>query len=180
LSHSFKQIRYWCQDETRLGLQTIQRRRLTLKGIKPIGIVQWVRKHFNLYGIVEPRTGESFFFEFSRLDTICFEKFLSLFSEAYPKDFHIIQVDNGSFHSGMQLQVPDNIILLFQPAHTPQVNPIERLWEKIKDNLSWELFDNLDDLRIVVGDILQKFSHETIASLTGWDFILDALSVAGI
>ena len=83
---------------------------------------------------------------------------MELFSEAYPKDFHIIQLDNGSFHSGMQLQVPDNIILLFQPAHTPQVNPIERLWEEIKDNLSWELFDNLDELRIVVGDILQKLA----------------------
>lgn len=180
MSHSFKEVRYWCQDETRLGLKTIQRRRLTLKGIKPIGIVQWARKYFNLYGLVEPRTGESFFFEFNRLDTICFEKFLELFSSAYPEDFHIIQLDNGSFHSGIQLQVPDNIILLFQPEYTPQVNPIERLWEEIKEDLSWGLFDSLDDLRVTVGNILQGLSQKAIASLTGWDFILDALSVAGI
>ncbi|WP_181373893.1 hypothetical protein [Nostoc commune] len=30
------------------------------------------------------------------------------------------------------LQIPENIILLFQPPHTPQVNPIERFWEEIK------------------------------------------------
>ncbi len=67
----FKRLRYWCQDETRFGLKTIQRRRLTLKGIKPVGKVQWQYKTFYLYGVVEPKSGESFFFEFCHLDTIC-------------------------------------------------------------------------------------------------------------
>ena len=176
----FKRLRYWCQDETRFGLKTIQRRRLTLKGIKPVGKVQWQYKTFYLYGVVEPKSGESFFFEFCHLDTICFEKFLELFSEAYPEDLHIIQVDNGSFHSSLQLHLPDNIILLFQPSHTPQVNPIERLWEEIKEELSWELFDNLEALKVAVEKILAKLSQKVIASVTGWDFILEALSVSGI
>lgn len=176
----FKRLRYWCQDETRFGLKTIQRRRLTLKGIKPVGRVQWQYKTFYLYGVIEPQSGESFFFEFGHLDTICFEKFLELFSQAYPEDFHIIQVDNGSFHSSLQLHIPDNIILLFQPSHTPQVNPIERLWEEIKEQLSWELFDNLEALRVAVEEILAKLSKKVIASVTGWDFILEALSVSGI
>jgi putative transposase len=89
-------------------------------------------------------------------------------------------VDNGSFHSSLQLHLPDNIILLFQPSHTPQVNPIERLWEEIKAELSWELFDNLEALRVAVEEILAKLSQKVIASVTGWDFILDALSVSGI
>ncbi len=176
----FKRLRYWCQDETRFGLKTIQRRRLTLKGIKPVGKVQWQYKTFYLYGVVEPKSGESFFFEFCHLDTICFEKFLELFSEAYPEDLHIIQVDNGSFHSSLQLHLPDNIILLFQPSHTPQVNPIERLWEEIKEELSWELFDNLEALKVAVEKILAKLSQKVIASVIGWDFILEALSVSGI
>ena len=176
----FKRLRYWCQDETRFGLKTIQRRRLTLKGIKPVGKVQWQYKTFYLYGVVEPKSGESFFFEFCHLDTICFEKFLELFSEAYPEDLHIIHVDNGSFHSSLQLHLPDNIILLFQPSHTPQVNPIERLWEEIKEELSWELFDNLEALKVAVEKILAKLSQKVIASVTGWDFILEALSVSGI
>jgi putative transposase len=142
--------------------------------------MQWQYKTFYLYGVVEPQTGESFFFEFCHLDTICFEKFLELFSQAYPEDLHIIQVDNGSFHSSLQLHLPDNVILLFQPSHTPQVNPIERLWEEIKAELSWELFDNLEALRVAVEEILAKLSQKVIASVTGWDFILDALSVSGI
>jgi transposase len=142
--------------------------------------VQWQYKTFYLYGVVEPQSGESFFFEFCHLDTICFEKFLELFSQTYPEDLHIIQVDNGSFHSSLQLQLPDNIILLFQPSHSPQLNPIERLWEEIKEKLSWELFDNLETLRVAVENILAKLSQKVIASVTGWDFILEALSVSGI
>ena len=176
----FKRLRYWCEDETRLGLKTIQRRRLTLKGIKPVCQVQWQYKTFYLYGVIEPQSGESFFFEFCHLDTICFEKFLELFSQTYPEDLHIIQLDNGSFHSSLHLNLPDNIILLFQPSHTPQVNPIERLWEEIKKELSWELFDSLEGLRVAVEEIIAKLSQKMIASVTGWDFILDALSVSGI
>jgi hypothetical protein len=42
------------------------------------------------------------------------------------------------------------------------------------------LFDNLEALRVAVEEILAKLSQKVIASVTGWDFILDALSVSGI
>ncbi|MDJ1176051.1 transposase [Roseofilum capinflatum] len=35
-------------------------------------------------------------------------------------------------------------MLLFQPAYSPQVNPIERLWQEIKKKLKWQLFDDID------------------------------------
>jgi hypothetical protein len=34
-------VRFFCQDETRLGLKTISGRKITAKGIKPKGKVQW-------------------------------------------------------------------------------------------------------------------------------------------
>lgn len=95
---NWTRIRYWCQDETNLGLKTIEHRKLTLKGIKPLGQVQWERQAYYLYGVVEPNTGESFFYEFSHLDTECFEEFLKLFSREYPQELHIFQLDLGSFH----------------------------------------------------------------------------------
>lgn len=58
-------LRYWCQDETRLGLKTVTARTITLKGVKPEGIVRWQRQNFYLYGVVEPATGDTFFWEFS-------------------------------------------------------------------------------------------------------------------
>jgi putative transposase len=46
--------------------------------------------------------------------------------------------------------------------------------------LSWQLFDNLEALRVAVENILAKLSQKVIASVAGWDFILEALSVSGI
>ena len=37
-------IRYWCQDETRIGFRTELGRKITLKGIKPKQKFQW---HYN-------------------------------------------------------------------------------------------------------------------------------------
>ena len=54
-------IRYWCQDESRLGLKTLGGKIITLQGIKPQGITGWARDNFYLYGLVEPKSGESFF-----------------------------------------------------------------------------------------------------------------------
>ena len=133
-----------------------------------------------LYGIVEPLTGKSFFYEFTHLDTICFEKFLELFAQRYPKDLHIIQLDNGGFHNSLNLNIPENVILLFQPAYSPEVNPIERLWQYLKEQWKWQTFDNLENLREAVEKSLGKLSKEIVASLTGWEFIVDALSVASI
>ncbi len=141
---------------------------------------QWLFEYLWLYGLVEPKTGDSFFYEFSHLDTACFEKFLELFSQAYPNEIHIIQLDNGRPHLSLDLSIPENIILLFQPPYCPEVNPIERLWKEIKKTLKNKVFDSLDFLRKKLGNILAEFSQTAIASITGYGFILDALSVAGL
>ncbi|MEG4856493.1 transposase [Microcoleus sp. K1-B6] len=131
-----------------------------------------------LYGAVEPLTGEGFFYEFTHLDTTCFEKLLELFASKYPLDLHIIQVDNGGFHNSLNLSIPENVILLFQPAYSPEINPIERLWGYVKEQLKWLRFEHIEELRAAVQKELNKLTNEVIASLTGWQFILEAISVA--
>jgi transposase/DNA-binding transcriptional ArsR family regulator len=176
----WQRLRYWCQDESRMGLHTMRGRLLTLTGVKPKGKVQWKFQALWLYGLVEPLTGESFFYEFCHLDTVCFEKFLELFSQAHPEDIHIIQLDNGGCHQANDLSLPENVILLFQPSHCPEVNPIERLWEEIKKSLKWELFTSLEQLRLAIRKVLQDLNQTLITSVTGWTFIIKALGLAGI
>jgi transposase len=111
---------------------------------------------------------------------VCFEKFLELFAAAYPDDLQIIQLDNGGFHNSLNLNIPENVILLFQPAYSPEVNPIEMLWGYVKEQLKWLRFDSIEELRETVRKELKKLTNEVIASLTGYPFILEGLSVAGI
>ena len=54
----------------------------------------------------------------------------------YPEQLHIIQVDNAPAHKLDSSELPDNVILLFQPPACPEVNPTERVWEYLKDFLA--------------------------------------------
>lgn len=169
-------IRYFTQDESRFGLHTLMGRLITACGIKPIGLWQWLFKAFWLYGAVEPATGTSFFLQFSHVDTQCYQRFLDEFSKAYPNSLNILQVDNGRFHTSKYLVVPENVVLLFQPPYSPELNPIERLWEYLKSDLKWASFKTLAQLQSKVDQLLAKLTPQVIASITGYSFILDALS----
>ena len=89
----------------------------------------------------------------------------------------IIQLDNGRFHSGKKLVLPDKIILLFQPPYCPELNPIEHLWQYLKADRRWSSFKTLEELQIKLGQLLSELTPEIIAGITGYPFILDALSV---
>ena len=69
---------------------------------------------------------------------------------------------------------------LFQPPYCPELNPIERLWQHLKKDLRWTLFKNLTQLQMKVDTLIADLMTETVASVTGFSFIVDALSVAGI
>ncbi|GFE71917.1 transposase [Chroococcus sp. FPU101] len=175
-----KKVRYWCQDETRLGLKTIERRKLTLKGVKPKGIRRWKFDYYYIYGLVEPLSGDSFFYEFSHLNTACFQVCLDQFSQQFSQEIHLLQVDNAPSHTAKQLQIPSNIILFFQPPYCPEVNLIERFWLFLKNQISWSLFESLDALKDKIANLLNSVSQKTIQSLTGWNYICEALSLAGL
>ena len=85
-------------------------------------------------------------------------------------------MDNGRFHKGKDLIVPENIILLFQPPYCPELNPIERLWEHLKADLKWASFKTLAQLQTIVDQLLAELTPEVVASITRYSFILNALS----
>ncbi len=60
---------------------------------------------------------------------------------------------------------------------SPELNPIERFWQYLKQGLAWNIYENLEQLKEEVRKILQEISPEKIISLTGWDYLLEALNV---
>jgi hypothetical protein len=47
---------------------------------------------------------------------------------------------------------------------------------QIKQELSWKIYDNLDETKEKVRAFIEKFSLLTIASISGWDYIRSALA----
>ncbi|CAK0779121.1 transposase [Gammaproteobacteria bacterium] len=176
----YGKIRYWVQDESRLTTKTWLRRRITRRGVKPVLKTSTKRAGYSLYGAVEVKTGENFFWEGDRMNREGFEQFLKEFSEKNQMDFHVMQIDNASFHTAKDLALPDNVMLLYQPPYSPEVNPMEQVWGWLKGKMAGEIFSMLDKLKLRAMGILSETNNQFFRSITHRKFILDALKLAGM
>jgi transposase len=88
-----------------------------------------------------------------------------------------MQLDNGSFHKSLTLNWPENVLPIFQPAHSPELNPIERLWEHFKQTLRWENCNNLEQLRQKVTQLLDSTPASIIAPIGSWQAVPSVLAL---
>lgn len=59
----------------------------------------------------------------------------------------VLLLDQAGWHLSGELQVPDCITLVPLPARAPELNPVENLWQFLRDNyLSNRVFKSYDDI----------------------------------
>ena len=63
-------------------------------------------------------------------------------------DAHAVLIlDQAGWHLSGRLAVPRNITLIALPAKCPELNPVENIWQFMRDNwLSNRIFKSYDDL----------------------------------
>jgi transposase len=163
-------------DETRLGLHTVRRRRITLRGVKPVGIHQQRFENFYVYGAIAPASGEGWFGVAGKMSSEVFQRFLDEFALAHRETQNVLLVDNSGTHTAKSLLLPSNVVLIFQPPYAPEVNPAERVWKALKDGLAWERFATLAALVRWVMEEIEGWTAEMLRSLTAYPYIMTALS----
>ena len=167
-------------DESRLGLQTVRRRRITARGTQPVGTYQHAFKNFYLYGAIAPRTGDAYFLGVPRLSAAQFQVFLDQFAAARPHTLNILLVDHSRTHTAAALRIPANIKLVVQPPYAPELNPTERVWRALKDALAWHCFVDLAALHARVVRVVEGWTAEMLQSLTAYPFIIDAINALSL
>ena len=59
----------------------------------------------------------------------------------------VLMVDQAGWHTSPKLKVPHNITLLPLPPRSPELNPVENVWQFMRDNwLSNRVFKSYDDI----------------------------------
>jgi DDE superfamily endonuclease len=170
-------VRVFCQDESRWGLHLPGHRRLTDYGVKPVQIIEPLYEYYWLYAAVEPTTGEAFWWELPPLDADCFTVFLDQFGRQYPQSLNIVLLDQAPAHVAQRVVVPDNVVLVWLPPYSPELNPVERLWEDLKYRIDVQnpaLRSNLEVYREHIAGLVRGYTAETIASLTGYSYLVEA------
>jgi hypothetical protein len=171
-------VKVFAQDESRVGLLPIIRRRITACGVQPIATVTHHFDNFYLYGAVEPTTGDSFFLELPWLNTATFQLWLDHLAQAFPASFNVLVLDNGAFHKAKALQWPSHVVPVCLPPYSPELNPMERLWRDLKEQLADRVTQTLTALSEAIGDILQNYSQAALHALTGYAYFVEAVATA--
>jgi transposase len=169
-------IRIFCEDESRFGLSPIQRRRITLTGVKPVGTIQYRFETFYVHGAVEPTTAESFFLELPQMNTVNFPILLKELAQQYQHTLNIILMEDNSCHKALSLGRPQNIVQLFLPAYSRDLNPMERVWQDLKDRLAWVLVAQLEELEHHVATCLRQDVKAALHSLTDYPYFMRAVN----
>lgn len=102
-----------------------------------------------------------------------FIKYLQDFSEENPDELKIIVIDNASFHSTKDIELPKNILLLPIPPYCPELNPAEKMWQWMKDKIAMKIYDNLETLENRIEKLIEKSENQIIKSVTGYEFYLN-------
>ncbi|MDP9317143.1 MAG: IS630 family transposase [Chloroflexota bacterium] len=171
-----RRIVVWACDQSRFGLRTIRRRRLTGYGVKPVGRCQYGYANFWLYGAVAPATGDGFFYVLPTLNAEYMQLFLNALAQARPDTLNVLLLDNSGAHTAQELVVPSNIVLLFQPPYAPEVNPAERVWADLKMDLAWECYTSLQALQDHIVRLVEAYDAPTLHSLTAYPYFMAAVN----
>ena len=112
---SVSPVKVFAQDETRLGLLPVVRRRVTACGVQPVATVRYQFDNFYLYGAVEPTTGASFFLELPYLNSQAFQVWFDDLAAAFPTSVNVLVLDNGAEHKAKAVRWPVNVVPVFLP-----------------------------------------------------------------
>jgi transposase len=169
-------VRIFCQDESRVGRLPVQRRRLTVRGVTPVGPVQYPFENCDRDGAVEPTTGASFLRELPHLNTVTLQIFLDAFAPQYQAALTMLLMATGSGHKAQALVRPVHVVCVFLPPYRPALNPLERLWQDLNAPLAWVLVAQLEALERHGETIIRQYSQAAIHSLTSYPYFVHAVN----
>ena len=157
------------QDEARFGRITQPVRCWAPAGMRPCTPQQIVRQAIYAFAAVDPKSGKMISLILPTANTEMMTIFLSHVSKEFTDSFIVMQVDGASWHRSQYLQIPENIRLIFQPPYSPEVNPVEHIWEELREkHFSNRIFPSLDALQDHLCTAINALSsnHNTVRSIT--------------
>ena len=150
----------------------IHRRRITEKGVRPLISSEIKREYYYLFGMIEPLTGKDFMLQLPSLDTEMMKIFMDEFTKEGETSLHLILVDNASSHTTEKLKVGENIVFIFLPACSPELNPIEGFWKEMRDRLSDYNPQTLAEVSKLISQGLESFTEKAASSITSFEYLM--------
>ena len=85
----------------------------------------------------------------------------------------VLLLDRAGWHTTGSLVIPKNMTLVFLPSRAPELNPVENVWQYLRQNwLSNRVFDTYDTILEAACDAWRKLlaQPDTITSIAMRDW----------
>ena len=142
-----KPVEVWFQDEARVGQQGTLTRVWAERGSRPPAPRDRRYKWAYLFGAVCPErgVGVGLVLPFANAEAMSLH-LAEIGRQVTPGAHAIVVLDGAGWHQqGGKLRVPGNLTLLHLPPYAPELNPVEQIWQFLRQNqLSNRVFDGYD------------------------------------
>lgn len=122
------------QDEGCFGRISMPRRCWAPTKVRPVVARQVVREYVYVYSAVAPELGRMTSLLLPRANTAMMNLFLAHVGQEFRDYFIVMQVDRAGWHDTAQLEIPENMRLILQPAYSPELNPVEHIWDHLRES----------------------------------------------
>lgn len=159
-------------DESRFGTHSKIGHAWLQKGMRSPKKMKLGFKNFYLYGAACPSDGSLFTLILPEVNVICFNIYLKEISSYYQNDNIILVMDGAGWHHSKDIELPENIKIVHLPPYSPELNPVERLWQYIKRyTIRNVVYDTLDELTDKLVEFIRAITPETISSVCSCNYL---------
>lgn len=143
-----KPVEIWFQDEARIGQKNGLVRQWARRGTRPRQPADQRYESAYLFGAICPARGVWAALAMPFADTAAMQAHLDEISRTVARGAHaVLLLDRAGWHTTDKLRVPKNITLILLPSRSPELNPVENVWQFMRDNwLSNRIFKSYDDI----------------------------------
>ena len=130
------------------------------------------------YAAVSPLDGVLDTLILPAVNGACMQVFVDEVAARHAEENILMVVDGAGWHRSQELQMPSNLRLLFLPAYAPELNPVEHLWDDLREkSFHNRVFDSITSLENHLEQTLADFekSPNRTRGITGWPWIINAL-----
>jgi transposase-like protein len=162
------------EDEARFGRISDPRRCWAPPGVRPEVNTQLIREYEYAFAAVSPQDGLLDTLVLPTVNTEAMSVFLAEVSRRHAEEFIVMVLDGAGWHKARRLQVPANMRLLSLPPWSPQLNPVEHLWDEVREKwFANRVFNSLSAVEEQLLTALKTLEEDAtrVASLTGFDWI---------
>jgi transposase-like protein len=167
-------VRVMFEDEARFGRISDPRRCWAPAGVRPEVNTQLVREYEYAFAAVSPHDGTLDTLVLPSVNAEAMSVFLAEVSQRHANEFILMVLDGAGWHRAKRLQIPSNMKLIPLPAWSPQLNPVEHVWDEVREkwfaNRVFGSIGALEEQLVTALKILEN-DPQRMASLTGFDWI---------